>query len=459
MKENLLLDTDSYKASHWLQYPPGTQGLYSYLESRGGRYAETLFFGLQYLMKEYLSKPITQEMIDEASDFFEAHGEPFNHAGWQHILEKHDGFLPIKIRAIPEGLVVPHGNVLMTCESTDPAVFWISSYIETVLMRMWYPITVATRSMFIKRIINKALLETSDNPAQEIGFKLHDFGARGVSSRESAGIGGMSHLVNFQGSDTVIGVRFANEYYKAKMAAFSIPAAEHSTITSWGRENEADAYENMLTQYARPNSLVAVVSDSYNLWNAISNIWGGSLKKKVIDSGATVIIRPDSGNPAEVVLKTLQLLDKEFGSQLNRKGFKVLNNVRVIQGDGIDEDSIHEILNTFTQKGFSATNVAFGMGGALLQKLDRDTQKFAYKCSEATVNGVRRGVRKDPITDSGKASKEGRLDLVWLNDKFKTVSGEENLGSVMREVFNNGKILKEYTLDEVRANATKCLMR
>lgn len=450
---NLILDTDSYKASHWLQYPPKTQALYSYLESRGGRYSETLFFGLQYILKEYLSKPITQENIDEAADFFDAHGVPFNVLGWQHILEKHDGYLPVKIRAVPEGLVVPTHNVLMTCESTDPVVFWISSYIETILMRQWYPMTVATRSMFIKKIIKEYLEKTSDNPEAEIGFKLHDFGSRGVSSSESAGIGGMSHLVNFMGSDTVIGIKYANHYYKDPMAAFSIPAAEHSTMTSWGRENEVDAYRNMLQKYAKPGKLVAVVSDSYDLYNAVSNLWGGELKNEVINSGATVIIRPDSGDPASVVLKTLQLLDAKFGSQLNHKSYKVLNNVRVIQGDGIDEDSIRKILNTAVADGFSATNIAFGMGGALLQKLDRDTQKFAYKCSEVTIDGKRKGVRKAPATDPGKASKQGRLDLVFLKGKLQTIEGEENLGSVMKDVFLNGQILKESTLAEVRKRA------
>lgn len=455
MNTNLVMMTDSYKASHWKQYPKGTQQLYSYLESRGGKYRETVFFGLQYLLKEYLSKPITHEMIEEAVDFFEMHGEPFNAEGWYYIANQLEGRLPVRIRAVPEGMVVPTQNVLMTCESTDPKVFWISSYIETMLMRMWYPITVATQSWHIKRIIMEYLIQTAENPEAEINFKLHDFGARGVSSGESAGIGGMSHLVNFMGSDTVEGVRFANHYYKNKMAAFSIPAAEHSTITSWGRENETEAYRNMLKQYGKTDKLLAIVSDSYDLYNAITNIWGGTLKDEVINSGATVIIRPDSGNPPDVVLRSLQLLEEKFGSSINHKGYKVLNNVRVIQGDGINEDSIRQILEKAKAFGFSATNIAFGMGGALLQKVDRDTQKFAYKCSEVTVDGKARGVSKDPITDPGKRSKEGRLDLVHMQSRLQTVKGDRQLGSVMVDVFEDGKILKEWTLDQVRAQAAK----
>jgi nicotinamide phosphoribosyltransferase len=453
MEYNIILDSDSYKASHWMQYPPGTRGLYSYLESRGGRYGQTVFFGLQYYLKEYLTRRVTKENVEEAAAFFAVHGEPFNKDGWMYIVNKLGGRIPVKIRAVPEGMVVPTHNVLMTVESTDPNVFWVASYIETVLMRLWYSITVATQSWHIRKIIEGFLEKTSDAPGEEIDFKLHDFGSRGVSSSESAGIGGMAHLVNFKGSDTVNGVVFANRYYKSPMAAFSIPAAEHSTMTAWGKEREVDAYRNMLKQYAKPGALVAVVSDSYDLWNAVENIWGGALKDEVVNSGATIVVRPDSGNPPEVVLRTLQILDKKFGSFFNKKGYKVLNHVRVIQGDGINEDSIREILRTATWSGYSATNVCFGMGGALLQKVDRDTQKFAYKCSEVNIDGQHIGVCKTPVTDMGKASKKGRLDLVRLCGKIETAHTEYALGSVMSDVFKDGEILKEYTLEQVRHNA------
>ncbi|MCC6572717.1 MAG: nicotinate phosphoribosyltransferase [Planctomycetes bacterium] len=453
MNYNILLDTDSYKASHFLQYPPGTEGMYSYLESRGGRYGQTVFFGLQYLLSEYLSKPVTAAMVDEAREFFAEHGVPFNYEGWMDVVNRLGGRLPISIRAVPEGTLVPTSNVLMTVESTDKRAFWTVGYLETVLMRMWYPITVATQSWHIRRIISDYLERTSDNASAEIGFKLHDFGSRGVSSSESAAIGGAAHLVNFIGSDTVAGARLANQVYGAKMAAFSIPAAEHSTVTAWGREGEVDAYRNMLTQFAKPGKIVAVVSDSYDLWHAIEKLWCGTLKREVIDSGATVVIRPDSGNPPEVVLRAMKMLAEGFGTTFNTRGFKVLNHVRVIQGDGVNEDSIREILEVITRAGFSATNLAFGMGGALLQKLDRDTQKFAFKCSEITRNGHSVPVFKDPVTDPGKTSKKGRLDLILRNGHFRTVSGQGSYGSVLEEVFRNGEILRRETFDEIRARA------
>lgn len=455
MNNNIILDTDSYKFSHWLQYPPGTSYMFSYLESRGGTYSHTNFFSLQFLLKEYLSKPITREMIDEAAEFAKLHGEPFNYDGWNYILEKHKGFLPVRIRAVPEGLAIPTHNVLMTVESTDPKVFWVVSWLETMLLRVWYGTTVCTRSNNIRKMIYSYLEKTSDDPKGEINFKLHDFGSRGVSSMESAAVGGAAHLVNFMGSDTVAGVYLANKYYDSKMAGFSIPAAEHSTITMWGKENEVEAYRNMLKAYGRPGALLACVSDSYDLYNAITNLWGKELKEEVIKSGAVVVVRPDSGHPATVVLQSLKKLDEAFGSTFNNKAYKVLNNVRVIQGDGINEDSIREILETITREGYSATNVAFGMGGALLQHLNRDTQKFAFKCSAAVVDGKLVDVYKDPVTDPGKVSKKGILDLVYRGGKFQTVQGTDNFGSVLKTVYENGVITKTYTLDEIRTNAAR----
>jgi nicotinamide phosphoribosyltransferase len=452
---NLILDVDSYKASHWLQYPPHTTGLYSYLESRGGKYSETVFFGLQYILKQYLTQPIEPWMVDEAQVFFSAHGVPFNEAGWHYIAQDLKGRLPIRIQAVPEGTIIPVHNVLMTIESTDPRTFWLVSWLETLLLRVWYPMTVATQSLQLKQHIYAALEKTSDDPAAEIGFKLHDFGARGVSSCESSGIGGMANLVNFCGSDTVQGVLYANRYYNHPMAAFSIPAAEHSTITAWQREGEEQAYRNMLDQFAKPGKVVAVVSDSYDLWNAIDHLWGDRLRQAVIDSGATVVIRPDSGNPLAVVSKVLQHLDVCFGSTTNRKGYKVLNHVRVIQGDGVNEESIVEILNGIEVLGFSATNLAFGMGGALLQKLNRDTQKFAIKSSEVTIDGKAIAIYKDPIMDAGKKSKPGRLKLIQTEIGYRTVSEaqEPSQSNQLEVVYENGVLLKEYTLDEVRQRA------
>lgn len=462
LAKNLLLNTDSYKVSMFKQYPAGTTGVYSYIESRGGRYDETVFFGLQAFIKEYLLEPITQADIDTADAILTAHGEPFNREGWEYILRVHGGKLPVVIKAVPEGTVVPVKNVLATIENTDPNCFWLTTYLETALLRaVWYPTTVATQSKYIKNVIKEYLEKTGD--VNGLSFKLHDFGARGVSSLESAGLGGAAHLVNFMGTDTVSALLVAKQYYGADMAGFSIPAAEHSTITSWGREGEVEAYRNMLRQFGRQGSILAVVSDSYDIFNAAKNLWGEELRDEVIASGATVVIRPDSGDPEAVCVKLVQILDQKFGHTVNDKGYKVLNNVRIIQGDGVNERTIRMILGHFSVLGYSADNIAFGMGGALLQIVDRDTQKFAMKCSAAEINGEWIDVQKDPITDSGKKSKAGRVTLWTSGGEFQSSVDQpkgwtdKGLGWVeaLEVVYRDGKLIQEISFDEVRANSNK----
>jgi len=462
---NLLLNADSYKASHWLQYPPNTRYVYSYIESRGGELDTTVFFGLQGFIKDYLNTTVTFAMIDEAEAYWTAHGEPFNRAGWEYIVREHNGRLPISIKAVPEGTVIAGKNVLVSIVNTDPNCFWLPSFLETALLRaVWYPVTVATNSYQCKQVIKEFLVATSDDPEGQIAFKLHDFGARGVSSLESAAIGGAAHLVNFMGTDTMSGIVYLREFYGAvDMPAFSVPAAEHSTITSWGRENEAEAYRNMLRQFAKPGSIVAVVSDSYDIYNAVENIWGETLKQEVIDSGATLVVRPDSGDPEVVPVDCVELLAKKFGYTVNKKGYKVLPVradgtpvVRVIQGDGVNIASIRAILQNLKDRGFSAENITFGMGGKLLQALDRDTLKFAMKCSAIDINGTWVDVYKDPATDTGKRSKRGRLALVTDDGvNFKTVRLEEAEpnADILVEVYRDGEVTKEYTLAEIRQRA------
>jgi nicotinamide phosphoribosyltransferase len=331
----------------------------------------------------------------------------------------------------------------------------LTSFLETALLRaIWYPTTVATNSYENKKLILDYLEKTGDPTT--IDFKLHDFGARGVSSLESAGIGGAAHLVNFMGTDTVEALLFSRRYYSADMAGFSVPAMEHSTVTSWGRENEVASYRNMIKQNGKPGGIVSAVSDSYDIF-AACELWGTELKQDILDSGATLVVRPDSGDPAVVVKQCLQILEKHFGSVKNAKGFKVLNNVRVLQGDGINHASIRSILYTITLAGYSADNVVFGQGGALLQIVNRDDQKFAMKCSAALVDGKWVDVYKDPITDKGKRSNKGKLKLIKDIDRYITVDSHDKMFHVLYDelevVFKNGVLIRDMTFDEVRANA------
>ena len=372
----------------------------------------------------------------------------FNHAGWARLQEKHGNNLPLLIRSVPEGTIVPPGNVLMTVENTDEEFPWLTNYVETLLTHLWYPTTVATQSRWMKqRLLD--YLEQTGTP-EDIDFKLHDFGYRGCTCHEQAEIGGMSHLVNFKGTDTFPGVLCAMDNYDAEMPGFSIPASEHSTITSWGRDNECEAMENMLDVY--PTGPMACVSDSYDIFRACSKYWGDTLKEKVLRRDGLLVIRPDSGDPLEVVPQVLGLLGQAFGQETNSKGFNVLHpKVRVIQGDGIDRNSMCEILDSMRNLGWSADNIAFGSGGGLLQKLDRDTCRFAFKCSAIKRAGVWHDVYKEPITDSNKNSKRGRLKLI--NDgQFKTVSIHDEGDDLLQTVFENG-VLYTTNFADVRRRA------
>lgn len=447
---SLIVRSDSYKVSHHRQYPPGTQKVYSYLESRGGQFSHTVFFGLQYYIKEYLSRRITMEDIDYAEERFAKHfgdASLFNREGWERIVNVHGGILPLEIKAVPEGSLINNHNVLMTVVNTDEELPWVTNYAETLLHKIWYPITVATISFQIRQLIKKYLIGTGD--VAGLPFKLHDFGYRGVSSEESAIIGGMAHLINFMGTDTMIAFEAAQHYYNEDMAGFSIPAAEHSTITAWGADYEEDAYRNMIQQFG-DGALYAVVSDSYDIFKACENLWGDVLKQEVIDANAMLVIRPDSGDPVKVIRRVLNILGDKFGYTVNEKGYKVLDNVRVIQGDGVDYYSISAILDDMKTNGWSADNIAFGMGGALLQRLDRDTQRFAFKASAIKIDGYWRDVWKDPVTDSGKTSKRGRLKLINAGWGYSTTAHISEREDLLKTVWRNGETFGEFTMQEIR---------
>lgn len=457
MVDSILFNTDSYKVSMWKQYPEGTEVVYSYIEARGGIFDETVLFGVQAFIKKYLTSPISLADVMLADEYWTAHGEPFNLEGWLYIAEKLDGRIPVKISAAQEGSVVPTGNVLVTIENTDTNVPWITTWIETALLRaVWYPSSVATLSREIKKVIKQYLEKSGDVSGLE--FKLHDFGARGASSLETASLGGMAHLVNFMGTDTYVGVLAAKQFYGAdiKATGFSIPAAEHSTITSWGKDKESEAYANMISKFAGTDKIYAVVSDSYNIYEACEK-WGTELREKVISAGGTLVVRPDSGDPTLVLPKVLGILAKHFGVTYNSKGYSVLNNVRVIWGDGINLKSIKGILKTVVDDyGYSADNLAFGMGGALLNHIQRDDLGWAMKCSAIRVNGVWRDVFKDPITATNKKSKAGRV--VLYKDRIRGLySGVEdwNINSLaLIPVFQDGKILNYTHFEDVRALAS-----
>jgi nicotinamide phosphoribosyltransferase len=463
---SIILKSDSYKFTHAPQYPPGTQKVVSYLESRGGVFNNTLFYGLQYILKKHLEGVVvTQKDVDKAKLIIDKHIGPgvFNYEGWSRIVNVHGGKLPVLIKSVSEGSLIPVSNVLMTVENTDNELPWITNFCESILLQVWYPITVATLSHEIKKVIYEFFKKTTSYTTTEIlemiQFSLNDFGYRGASSHESAEIGGSAHIVSFSGSDNISAAELITNYYNTdNIFAFSIPASEHSTITSWGEENEVSAFENMLDSY--PVGMRACVSDSYNIIKACEELWGEKLHDKIINLDGRLVIRPDSGDPVQTLKRILSILWEKFGGHVNSKGFKVLHpNIRLIQGDGVNYDSIREILDMMVSENFSVENLVFGMGGALLQKVDRDTQKFAFKCCSIVVNGVQRNVQKNPveidkqgqIVQSFKTSKKGNLKLIQINGEFKTIEECEDLSdSLLMPVFKNGEILVDCTFEEIR---------
>jgi len=461
---NIVILTDSYKVTHHLQYPPGTETVYSYFECRGGKFPEVCFFGLQYYIKKYMTGPVvTMDKIDAAEEHFKMHfGHPkwgyndklFNRQAWEYIATKHAGYLPISIKAVPEGTVLPYKNVLFTMENTDPKCFWLTNYLETLLVQTWYATTVCTQSRDMKKIIFNYLQKTGCQKTIDDGlhlFKMHDFGFRGVSSCESAAVGGGAHLVNFLGTDTMAALIMLKEFYGEPCAGFSIPASEHSTMTSWGKEGEVEAMRNMLTQY--PKGIVACVSDSYDIFKACTDYWGTELKATIEKRDGVLVVRPDSGELPGIVLQVLEKLESKFGSSQTTTGHKLLPPcIRVIQGDGVDIESLEMVLEAMHKDKWAADNLAFGSGGALLQKMHRDTQKCAFKCSYALIKGKDVDVVKDPITDPGKKSKKGKLSLELRDGEWMTVTegkGDPKHDQLV-QVFRDGRLLVDDTFDTIR---------
>lgn len=445
MRLPIIFQADSYKFSHYEMFPEGTTFNNSYIESRGidgesglPQDTEIVFFGLQAYLRDTLMVPITADDVSQAQVLMTQHGLPFNRKGWDIIVNEYGGYMPVAIDAVPEGTPLKPHECMVQVHNTDPRLPWAASFVETSLLRaIWYPTTVATLSRAAKKLIKQFNDKTSDNALLE--FQLHDFGGRGVSSSESAQLGGLGHLVNFKGTDTVEALLAAQHYYDhVGPAGFSVPAAEHSTIISWGKENELEAYRNAITK--NNGRIVSVVSDSWNIYRAVDELWP-QLRDQLRKDGTTLVVRPDSGEPAEVCVYIAKSLMKTFGSTVNSKGYNVLQGVRIIQGDGVNFRSISEILDALEKEGFASENMVFGMGGGLLQKVNRDTLKFAMKTSYVIVNGEGRPVKKTPVGDTSKTSKDG----IQMNLK--------NGVDTLTPVYRNGGELRSITLEEVRSNA------
>jgi nicotinamide phosphoribosyltransferase len=349
--------------------------------------------------------------------------------------------------------------VLMTIENTCPKCWWLTNALETMLVRTWYPSTVATLSRHTFENLAKHLKDTGCDGAG-LPFMFHDFGARGASSHETAGLGGMAHIILSQGTDTMEGMQFALKYYEAVLdtLAFSVPATEHSVMTSLGPDGEYEIVSRLIDEH--PTGVLSVVADSYNIYKFVTEI-GTTFRNRILArEDGPFVVRPDSTTkehptPAKLMVDLTQSLWHYFGGTTNEAGYKVLDpHVRLLWGDGINPKDMNEILTACARAGFAAENYVFGMGGGLLQKVNRDTQRFAFKCSAQQRNGAWFNVQKSPL-DQSKASKAGKFSLIQNKDgTFNTIPELSNDDQDLLEVvFENGKIVKEYTFDEIRQRA------
>ncbi|RAP54507.1 MAG: nicotinate phosphoribosyltransferase [Methanosphaera sp. rholeuAM130] len=459
IENNICLLTDSYKVTHHYFYPENTQKIYSYLESRtGSQFNKTIFYGLQYIIKKYLEgSVVTEEKVYEAKKIIDTHiGEGiFNLDDWLYIADDLDGKLPVKIKAVPEGTPVNISNVLMTVENTDERCFWLPNYLESVLLQVWYPSTIATLSAEIKKLCN-FYLDVTNSSKDNLPFMLHDFGYRGASSTESSMIAGSAHLLSFSGTDTIPALTLPINYYNTdNIQGYSVQATEHSVMTSQGMDDEFKQAINVV-RHAK-DGILSIVIDSYNYRNFLQNacIEGHELNNHINaflskNSGNKVVFRPDSGEPVTTTLDCLEIIEEGFGTRLTSNGYKVIDaNVGLLWGDGLDYHKIRDILFGMKSNNWAAQNIIFGMGGGLHTSVNRDTQRNAFKCSAQLRNDKWIDIFKKPL-DSSKKSKKGRLKLIKEDDNYKTVSIDASGDDCLQTVFENGKLLIDDNFEAIK---------
>lgn len=460
---NPIFSTDSYKFSHASggMYPEGITGQYAYGEARS--YGNSIVvFGGQMLAMKLAENPVQSGDVDQAHYFCEKHGEPFDRTPWDIIVEEYGGHLPLRINAVPDGTVIPSRVPLYTVESTDERVSFLPSFKETEIQRgFWYPTTIASLDREVYSGLHERYLATGADPGL-LPFSLHDFAGRGVTCREQAEIGGAAHLVHFLGSDTVEGVWAANHYYKIDMSGFSVPATEHSVQTSWGPSAQVEYVSNVILNHGKPGGIVSIVIDGYDTMECVNILCSDPVRTQIINSKSKVVFRPDSGDPAALILKILKAQEKAFGYTTTYQGFKRINNVGIIWGDGIDRRSLLTILDSIIHEGYAADCAVFGSGGALLQKVNRDTFKFAQKLSAVQRDGAWVPCNKVTL---GKESKGGRVStLRYINAlgqiAYRSYSKDEetpdwrnNEHDAMNTIYLNGQVLNQTDMVQVRLRA------
>jgi len=458
MKTNIIMLADSYKYGHFLQYPKNMVYMYNYMEARKET-DEIYITGLQYYLKEYLTKPITIKMVEEAKDFAQKHGITFNYKGWKYIVKELNGKIPVRIKAIPEGYKAKSGIPLIVIESTDKNVPWIVGWLETLLMKIWYPSTITTKSKKIYDMLIKY------GNKDWVKFALHNFGDRSMTSVEAAAISGFAHNCIFLGTDNFHSLKFCKDYYNTDISAFSVFATEHSTTTiNAFYEDEIKFVERMLIENPN-NPIMSFVADSFDVYNFTDKVSNPkeNIRKILEKNKQKLVIRPDSGNPINVLDKMFEIMEKNKVFDIQINGKKASSKYGILWGDGINEIVIKDILEYFTKKGYAAENFIFGCGTQLGQTgIDRDTYSFAIKYSyiEIKEKNKKIGIEvfKNPITSKNKQSKKGKIISVIDKKTNELICiKEQNFNKnfhkrIMEIIYENGNIVKDITLEDIRKN-------
>lgn len=491
--QNAMLLTDGYKLDHRRQYPEGTEYVYSNWTPRSNHYfpeAEDgcVVFGIQYFIKKYLIEIFNRDFFnldeDTAIASFKRRIDTFlgeNQVGTDHIRALHKlGYLPIKVKALPEGSICPIRVPMLTIINTHPDFFWITNFLETIMScELWLPMTSATTARIYRRELERHAEKTGFDKDINLGFLCHDFSMRGMAGLEASITSGMGHLTSFVGSESIPAIGAVEEYYnmdaEKELIAATVPASEHSVMCAGGKEDEFLTFKRFITELY-PKGFVSIVSDTWDLWQVVTDFIP-RLKNEIMAREGRIVIRPDSGDPVDIICGSqrtgvsiheskgvYELLWDTFGGTVNEKGYKVLDShVGVIYGDSITLERQKQIYQRLEEKEFAATNLVLGIGSYTYQYRTRDSLGFAMKATWCQVNGEPREIFKQPKTDSGmKNSLKGLIkvdkDSNGVYYATDCVSKEEENTGYLELIFENGKLLKETSMSEIRERLCKTLI-
>jgi nicotinamide phosphoribosyltransferase len=480
---------DFYKVSHKNQYPEGTEMIYSTWTPRMSRLkgiTKVIAFGFQSFIKKYLIEYFKENFFDRTEEEVVAEyvryirhtlNVPFPDAS--HIVELHRiGYLPINIKAVKEGTLIPIRVPMLTIENTMPQFFWLTNYLETLMScEMWMASTNATIALEYRKILEAYALDTNGDTSG-VGFQGHDFSMRGMAGLEAARMSGAAHLLSFVGTDTIPAIAFLEEFYNAdiekELVGTSIPATEHSVMCAHGL-NEMATYKHLINN-VYPTGFMSIVSDTWDLWKVLDVVIRG-LKDDIMARDGRVVIRPDSGDPVDIICGdpngateferkgVVEILWDIFGGTITEKGYKQLDtHIGCIYGDAITIDRCREICEKLKQKGFASTNMVFGIGSYTYQYNTRDTFGFALKSTFAQINGKETMIFKDPVTDKANF-KKSQYGLVSVQDVYGEIAYKDGLLlaertadthlDLLEDVFIDGKLVRDETLAEIRAMVAK----